>query len=75
MASTFRVIDAGIRDGRRQIAFDRAMIDAHKARKIWLRSAAGAATERFFAQAKVELLTVPPADFRTAFEAAIGSGR
>ena len=26
----FRVIDTGIRDGRRQIAFDQAMIDAHK---------------------------------------------
>jgi lipoate-protein ligase A len=36
---------------------------------------AGAAIERFFAQAKVGLLTVSPADFRTAFEAAIGSGR
>jgi len=28
------VIDTGIRDGRRQIAFDQAMIDAHKAGKI-----------------------------------------
>ena len=36
---------------------------------------AGVAIERFFAQAKVGLLTVSPADFRTAFEAAIGSGR
>lgn len=36
---------------------------------------AGAAIERFFAQAKVGLLTISPADFRTAFEAAIGSGR
>ena len=36
---------------------------------------AGAAIERFFAQAKVGLLTVSPADFRMAFEAAIGSGR
>ncbi len=26
----FRVIDTGIRDGRRQIAFDQALIDAHK---------------------------------------------
>lgn len=26
----FRVIDTGVRDGRRQIAFDQAMIDAHK---------------------------------------------
>jgi lipoate-protein ligase A len=34
MASTFRVIDTGIRDGRCQIAFDQAMIDAHKAGKI-----------------------------------------
>jgi lipoate-protein ligase A len=34
MAGTFRVIDTGIRDGRRQIAFDQAMIDAHHAGKI-----------------------------------------
>lgn len=34
MATTFRVIDTGIRDGRRQIAFDQAMIDAHKAGRI-----------------------------------------
>jgi lipoate-protein ligase A len=31
VAATFRVIDTGVRDGRRQIAFDQAMIDAHKA--------------------------------------------
>ena len=31
MARTFRVIDTGIRDGRRQIAFDQALIGAHKA--------------------------------------------
>lgn len=31
MAKTFRVIDTGIRDGRRQIAFDQALIEAHKA--------------------------------------------
>jgi len=30
----FRVIDTGLRDGRRQIAFDQAMIDAHKAGDI-----------------------------------------
>lgn len=30
MAKAFRVIDTGIRDGRAQIAFDQAMIDAHK---------------------------------------------
>jgi lipoate-protein ligase A len=30
MAKPFRVIDTGIRDGRRQIAFDQALIDAHK---------------------------------------------
>jgi len=34
MASTFRVIDTGLRDGRRQIAFDQAMIDAHTAGEI-----------------------------------------
>ncbi len=34
MAKIFRVIDTGIRDGRRQIAFDQAMIDAHKAGTI-----------------------------------------
>lgn len=34
MAKTFRVIDTGIRDGRAQIAFDQAMIDAHKDRII-----------------------------------------
>ena len=34
MARTFRVIDTGIRDGRRQIAFDQALIDAHKAGAI-----------------------------------------
>lgn len=31
---SFRVIDTGIRDGRRQIAFDQAMIEARKARAI-----------------------------------------
>jgi lipoate---protein ligase len=31
MAKTFRVIDTGIREGRRQIAFDQAIIDLHKA--------------------------------------------
>jgi lipoate-protein ligase A len=30
-ARTFRVIDTGLRNGRRQIAFDQAMIDAHRA--------------------------------------------
>ena len=30
----FRVIDTGVRDGRRQIAFDQALIDAHKAGAI-----------------------------------------
>jgi lipoate-protein ligase A len=34
VAATFRVIDTGVRDGRRQIAFDQAMIDAHKADRI-----------------------------------------
>ncbi|MBI4204591.1 MAG: lipoate--protein ligase family protein [Betaproteobacteria bacterium] len=34
MAKVFRVIDTGIRDGRRQIAFDQALIDAHKAGRI-----------------------------------------
>lgn len=34
MGKPFRVIDTGVRDGRRQIAFDQAMIDAHKAGKI-----------------------------------------
>ena len=34
MAKIFRVIDTGIRDGRRQIAFDQAMIDARKAGAI-----------------------------------------
>lgn len=29
-ARTFRVIDTGVRDGRRQIAFDQALIDARK---------------------------------------------
>lgn len=33
-ARRFRVIDTGLRDGRAQIAFDQAMIDAHKARAI-----------------------------------------
>ena len=33
-ARTFGVIDTGVRDGRRQIAFDQAMIDAHKAGAI-----------------------------------------
>ena len=31
---TFRVIDTGIRDGRRQIAFDQAMIEARKGGRI-----------------------------------------
>lgn len=30
MARRFRVIDTGIRDGRMQIAFDQAMVEAHK---------------------------------------------
>ncbi len=30
MARKFRVVDTGIRDGRAQIAFDQAMIDAHR---------------------------------------------
>ena len=34
MSKPFRVIDTGIRDGRRQIAFDQALIDAHHARQI-----------------------------------------
>ena len=34
MGKTFRVIDTGIRDGRRQIAFDQAMIEARKAGTI-----------------------------------------
>ncbi len=34
MAAVFRVIDTGVRDGRRQIAFDQALIDTHKAGKI-----------------------------------------
>jgi lipoate-protein ligase A len=34
MTRTFRVIDTGIRDGRRQIAFDQALIDARKAGNI-----------------------------------------
>ena len=34
MAKVFRVIDSGVRDGRRQIAFDQAMIEAHKAGRI-----------------------------------------
>jgi lipoate-protein ligase A len=34
MAKTFRVIDTEIRDGRRQIAFDQAMIEAHKTGRI-----------------------------------------
>jgi hypothetical protein len=29
VAAGFRVIDTGARDGRRQIAFDQALIDAH----------------------------------------------
>jgi len=34
MTSTFRVIDTGVRDGRHQIAFDLALIEAHKAGTI-----------------------------------------
>ncbi|HUF82538.1 MAG TPA: lipoate--protein ligase family protein [Burkholderiales bacterium] len=34
MRKNLRVIDSGIRDGRRQIAFDQAMIDAHSAGRI-----------------------------------------
>ncbi len=34
MGRRFRVIDTGIREGRRQIAFDQAMIDAHKSGAI-----------------------------------------
>jgi lipoate-protein ligase A len=34
MTPPFRVIDTGLRDGRRQIAFDQAMIDAHRAGAI-----------------------------------------
>lgn len=31
---TFRLIDSGVREGRTQIAFDRAMIDLHKAGRV-----------------------------------------
>jgi lipoate-protein ligase A len=34
MSSSFRVIDTGLRDARRQIAFDQAMIDARRAGEI-----------------------------------------
>lgn len=34
MPREFRVIDTGIRDGRKQIAFDQALIEAHKAGRI-----------------------------------------
>lgn len=34
MPAVFRVVDSGIRPGRRQIALDQAMIDAHKAGRI-----------------------------------------
>lgn len=34
MSRAFRVIDTGVRDGRRQIAFDQALIDARKAGAI-----------------------------------------
>jgi len=34
VAKSFRVIDTGIRDGRRQIAFDQALIDAHQSGRI-----------------------------------------
>jgi lipoate-protein ligase A len=34
MGRRFRVIDTGIREGRRQIVFDQAMIDAHKSGAI-----------------------------------------
>ena len=34
MGREFRVIDTGIRDGRRQIAFDQALIDAHASGQI-----------------------------------------
>jgi lipoate-protein ligase A len=34
MAKPFRVIDTGIRDGRRQIAFDQAMIDLRKSGRV-----------------------------------------
>ena len=30
----FRVIDTGLREGRRQIAFDQALIDLHKAGQV-----------------------------------------
>jgi lipoate-protein ligase A len=34
VTARFRVIDTGVRDGRRQIAFDQALIDAHRAGRI-----------------------------------------
>jgi lipoate-protein ligase A len=34
VAASFRVIDTGVREGRRQIAFDQALIDAHQAGAI-----------------------------------------
>ena len=34
MAKIFRVIDTGLREARRQIAFDQALIDAHRAGEI-----------------------------------------
>lgn len=34
MTASFRIIDTGVREGRRQIAFDQALIDAHQAGAI-----------------------------------------
>ncbi len=34
MTARFRVIDTGLREGRANIAFDQAMIEAHKAGQI-----------------------------------------
>ena len=35
----------------------------------------GAAVDRFFANAKVDLLTIAPADFKSVIEAAAAAGR
>ena len=72
---TFRVIDTGLREGRRQMAFDQAMIDARKNRRIpdtirFLRFPAAALVGRHQALAQEIKLDYCPA---TGFGSCAGS--
>jgi lipoate---protein ligase len=57
------------------IAPPRALLDLEASLRNLPAGEAGAAAERFLAQAQVSMLSVSPADFRSAVEAAVGALR